>query len=80
MKYVVAAAAAVLLAACAGGTRVASSTADTVTVRYMDGESGSADRAAADECSKYGKRSRLRNATSDQPGTGWRLNIYDCVQ
>ena len=77
MRTVILLAGAVILAACAREVRVESSTPDVVTVSYFEGESGAAESKARDECSRYGKRTRLRNTTGT--GTGERLGIYECL-
>jgi uncharacterized lipoprotein YajG len=77
MRTVILLAGAVLLAACAREPRVESSTPDVVTVSYFEGNSGAAESKARDECSRYGKRTRLRNTTGS--GSGERLGIYECL-
>jgi len=77
MRTVILLGAAVLLAACSREPRVESSTQDVVTVRYFEGEASTAESKARDECSRYGKRARFRNTTSDN--TGERMGIYDCL-
>lgn len=78
MRYMIfTVAAAGLLVACSSGPRVESSTTDTVTVSYFEGQSGAAEAKARDECSRYGKRARFRNTTGGN--TGDRLGIYDCL-
>ncbi len=77
MRTAIVLAAAVLSAACASGARVESSTPDVVTVHYFEGDADAAEAKARDECSRYGKRTRLRNTTGD--GTGERMGIYECL-
>jgi hypothetical protein len=66
-----------LLAACAREPRVQSSTIDVVTVRYFEGEDSAAARKASDECSRYGRRARLRNTNANSSGE--RDAIFDCI-
>jgi hypothetical protein len=77
MKSLLALSALVLLAACQREPRVQSTTMDVVTVRYFDGQEDAAARKAADECSKYGRRARFRNASNSNSGD--RDAIYDCI-
>jgi hypothetical protein len=77
MRIVVLLASVLLVAACQRDVRVSSSTTDNVTVRYFEGQSGAAEATARDECSRYGKRARLRNTTGE--GTGERMAIYECI-
>lgn len=65
------------LAGCAAEPRVMSSTIDAVTVRYPSGEQSVADHRAAQECTRYAKRSRLRSVHDDSDG--WKMAIYDCI-
>lgn len=67
----------VLLAACQREPRVQSSTIDVVTVRYFDGQEAAALRKATDECARYNRRARLRNASNANSGD--RDGIYDCL-
>jgi hypothetical protein len=66
-----------LLAACQREPDVRSTTIDVVTVRYFDGQEDAALRKATDECAKYNRRARLRNASS--LSSGERDAIYDCL-
>lgn len=67
----------VALAACQREPDVRSSTTDVVTVRYFDGQEDAALRKATDECAKYNRRARLRNASN--ANSGERDGIYDCL-
>jgi uncharacterized lipoprotein YajG len=77
MKKLLALSALVLLAACQREPDVRSSTIDVVTVRYFDGQENAALRKATDECAKYNRRARLRNASGSSSGD--RDGIYDCL-
>jgi hypothetical protein len=77
MKTLLALGALVLLAACQREPRVQSSTIDVVTVRYFDGQEDAALRTARDECARYNRRARLRNASNTHSGD--RDGIYDCL-
>jgi hypothetical protein len=77
MKKLFALSALVLLAACQREPGVRSSTIDVVTVRYFDGQEDAALRKATDECAKYNRRARLRNASNSNSGE--RDGIYDCL-
>lgn len=77
MKKLLALSALVLLAACQREPSIQSSTMDVVTVRYFDGQDDAAARKAADECARYNRRARFRNASSS--GSGDRDAIYDCI-
>jgi hypothetical protein len=67
----------VFLAACQREPDIRSSTVDVVTVRYFDGQENAAARKASDECARYNRRARLRNASNSNSGE--RDAIYDCI-
>jgi hypothetical protein len=50
---------------------------DVVTVRYFDGQEDAAARKASDECARYNRRARFRNAANSNSGD--RDAIYDCI-
>jgi hypothetical protein len=77
MKKLLALSALVLLVACQRTPDVRSSTMDVVTVRYFDGQEDAAARKAADECARYNRRARFRNASNSNSGD--RDAIYDCI-
>jgi hypothetical protein len=66
------------LAACAGPVEVVSASTDAVTVRHTADSGGEAERQAVNNCSRFGKRARLRSNHSEQGG-GQVFTIYDCV-
>jgi hypothetical protein len=77
MKKIFVLGALVLLAACQREPDIRSSTVDVVTVRYFDGQEDAALRKASDECGRYNRRARLRNASNSNSGE--RDAIYDCI-
>lgn len=77
MRIAVVILAAAFLASCAREPVVMSTTVDVVTIRYFGDAEKEAGQKAADECNKYNRRARFRNAHS--AGTGEREAIYDCL-
>ena len=76
MRYLIPILAAAMLAGCSGTTDLQSSNTDGVTIAYSEGYQSTAEDMASKECSKFGKRSKLRNVR-DHSGQKWA--IFDCV-
>lgn len=77
MRMAIVLVATVFLASCAREPVVMTSTIDVVTLRYFGDADKEAAQKASDECGKYNRRARYRNAHAT--GTGEREAIYDCL-